>query len=153
MPSGGARARSGPPADPRSARSERRGEIWTDLPAKSGLRTPRWPLALLSAPEKTLWASLWKKPQAVMWKRQGLEFQVANYVRTYLEASEMGAPGSLKTVVLRMEDTLGLSLAGLAALRWRITTDEVAAARAAAAPTPIDDRPAPVRRLRAASSE
>lgn len=151
MPSGGARARSGPPADPRSARSERRGDVWTDLPAKSGLRTPTWPLALLSAPEKKLWGALWKKPQAVMWKRQGLEMQVANYVRTYLEASEMGAPGSLKTVVLRMEDTLGLSLAGLASLRWRITTDEVGAARAAAAATAVEpDRPAPVRRLLAA---
>lgn len=153
MPSGGARARSGPPADPRSARSERRGDVWTDLPAKSGLRTPRWPLALQSSEEKALWTSMWKKPQAVMWKRQGLEFQVANYVRTYLEASEMGAPGSLKTVVLRMEDTLGLSLAGLASLRWRITTDEFAAARAAAAPAAAEERPAPVRRLRAAASE
>jgi hypothetical protein len=148
VPSGGARARSGPPADPRSARSERRGDGWTDLPAKRTGRIPTWPLALKSKPEAALWRKLWVKPQAEMWARQGLEWQVANYVRTYLEASEMGASGSLKTVVLRMEDTLGLSLAGLAALRWRIPVDEVGQARAAAAEPTEEDRPAPVRRRR-----
>lgn len=152
MPSGG-HARSGPAADPRSARSERRGEIWTDLPAKRSGRVPTWPLELKTAPENKLWRKLWAKPQAVMWERQGLEWQVANYVRSFLEATEHGAPASLKTAVLRMEDTLGLSTVGLAALRWRITADEVAAARTAAAPAPVDDRPAPVRRLRAAAAE
>lgn len=112
------------------------------------MRAPTWPLALKSKPEQLLWGKLWKKPQAIMWKRQGLEFQVANYVRTFLEASEMGAPASLKTAVLRMEDTLGISLAGLAALRWRITADELGAARAAAAAEQSEpERPAPVRRL------
>jgi hypothetical protein len=148
VPSGGARARSGPPADPNSGRSEKRTDGWTDLPAKSGLRAPKWPLALLTAQEKALWTKLWAKPQAVMWKRQGLEWQVANYVRTFLESSDLGASGSLKTVVLRMEDTLGLSLAGLAALRWRITQDEVAAKRTEPAATPPAERPRPVRRLR-----
>ena len=148
MPSGGARARSGPPADPRSARSERRGDGWTDLPAVGLKRAPVWPLALKSKPEGALWGKLWKKPQAVMWKRQGLEFQVAHYVRTALEATEGGAPASLKTAVLRMEDQLGISLAGLAALRWRITTDELGQAREAAAAAAAEpDRPAPVRRL------
>lgn len=148
MPSGGARARSGPPADPSSGRSEKRTDGWTELPAKSGLRAPVWPLALKTKPEATLWRKLWAKPQAVMWKRNGLEWQVANYVRTFLESSELGASGSLKTVVLRMEDTLGLSTAGLAALRWRIKHDEVAEQRAAT-PTAVPvEKPAPVRRLR-----
>jgi hypothetical protein len=85
-----------------------------------------------------------------MWERQGLDFQVAMYVRTFLEAAEMGAPASLKTAVLRMEDTLGLSTVGLAALRWRIPVDEVGQARTAVA-VAVADRPAPVRRLRVAA--
>lgn len=86
-----------------------------------------------------------------MWARQGLEWQVALYVRSFLEAAEHGAPASLKTSVLRMEDTLGLSTVGLAALRWRIPADQVAAARTARAEpeVPAEAKAPPVRRLRA----
>jgi hypothetical protein len=88
-----------------------------------------------------------------MWKRQHLEWQVAAYVRSFLEAAERGAPASLKTAVLRMEDGLGLSTVGLLALRWRITEDAVAAKRTArpAAAVELEPPAAPVRRLRAAS--
>lgn len=149
MPSGG-HARSGPAPDPNSARSERRGKDgWTDLPAKREGRAPVWPLEGLKPSEKKLWALLWKKPQAVAWEKQGLQFQVAAYVRAFLESTAAGAPASLKTAVLRMEDTLGLSTVGMNALRWRVKPDEVAAARAASS-APVD-RPVAVRRLRAAS--
>jgi hypothetical protein len=152
VPSGGARARSGPPADPTSGRSEsgrNAKDGWTTLPAKPAItRAPKWPLDLQSAPEKALWSKLWRKPQATMWRRQGLEFQVAAYARSFLEATEFGSPASLKTAVLRMEDTLGISTVGLTALRWRIATDEVAAARADAAPAPTEEKAPPVRRLR-----
>lgn len=153
MPSGGARARSGPPADPTSGRSEsgrNAKDGWIDLgPRPKGSRTPTWPLDLKTKPEQALWTKLWKKPQAAQWAKLGLEFQVAAYVRVYLEATDLGASGSLKTVVLRMEDTLGLSPAGLAALRWRIKHDEVAEKRDEQAPAEATDRPRPVRRLRA----
>jgi hypothetical protein len=149
VPSGGARSRSGPPSDPNSGRSERRADGWTEIPARpKGSRTPTWPLDLKTKPEQALWAKLWKKPQATMWLRQGLEFQVANYVRTFLEATDFGAPASMKTAVLRMEDTLGLSTVGLNALRWKIKVDEVAEKRDERAPAPGVDRSAPVRRLR-----
>lgn len=157
MTSGGARARSGPPADPGSARSERRGDGWTTLPARTLGKAPAWPLGLSSSQEEDLWKALWKKPQATMWKRLGLTWQVAHYCRSFLEATERGAPASLKTSVLRQEDTLGLSTVGLAALRWRISEDAVAAKRrsaaAAARAAASELAPMPERRLRAVANE
>jgi hypothetical protein len=152
VPSGGARARSGPAANPNSARSEKRADGWTDLPAKGrgDRRAPNFPLGSPSKAESGLWTVLWKKPQATMWERLGLTFQVAAYARAFLESTVAGAPASLKVSVLRMEDGLGLSIVGLNALRWRIAEDEVAAARAAHAPVVPVEKPAPVRRLRSA---
>lgn len=150
---GGARSRSGPPADPMSARSDRKADGWTTLPAKRTGRAPEWPLEREYAPEEALWKALWRKPQAVMWKKRGLEWQVAAYVRAFLESTEPGAPASLKTSVLRMEDGLGLSEVGLISLRWRIAEDEVAARRAAPARAVEAAPEAPVRRLRRAASE
>lgn len=154
MPSGGARARSGPPADPMSGASERRkgrGDGWTDLPASYSGKRPTFPLDGRSVAETKLWAALWKKPQAAMWARLGLTWQVAHYCRTYIAATEPGAPASLTTAVLRQEDTLGISTVGLAALRWRIVVDETAAARSTATSATTSEAPAaPVRRLRAA---
>lgn len=151
MPSGGARARSGPPADPNSARSERRADGWTTLPAEGYQgRVPTFPLEEPLASEKKLWRLLWRKPQAIMWQRNGLTFQVAAYVRAFLEANQRSAPASLKTAVLRMEDTLGISTVGLNALRWRIAADELASKRTEPA-AEAEERPAPVRRLRQAA--
>lgn len=150
MPRGG-HPRSGPPADPRSARSEKRSDGWVTLPAKGrgNRKAPNFPLGSPSKAESALWTVLWRKPQAVMWERLGLTFQVAAYARAFLESTVAGAPASLKVSVLRMEDGLGLSIVGMNALRWRITEDEVASARAAHVPAAAE-RPAPVRRLRAA---
>jgi hypothetical protein len=146
MPSGG-HARSGPAPDPRSARSEKRSDGWTDLPAKYAGRIPKFPLEAKSTAEDALWKVVWRKPQAAMWARQGLVWQVAAYVRSFLESTEAGAPASLKTAVLRQEDTLGISTVGLNALRWRIPADEVGVARAAQV-VPAEPAAAPVRRLR-----
>lgn len=144
----GAHGRGGPPANPNSGRSEARSDGWTELPAKVGGRPPVFPLEGLTSAEKALWAVLWKKPQAAMWKKRGMQFQVAAYVRAFLEASAKGAPASLKTAVLRQEDSLGISLVGLAQLRWRIKDDDLAPRRTA--PAAEVEKPAPVRRLRAA---
>jgi len=122
---------------------------WTTLPSKGrgARKAPNFPLGEKSTAEASLWTVLWKKPQAVMWERLGLTFQVAAYARAFLESTEAGAPASLKVSVLRMEDGLGLSIVGLNALRWQIAEDEVAKARATHAPAA--DAPAPIRRLRA----
>lgn len=118
MPSGGARARSGPGADPASLRSA--SKSWVDLPERFEGNVPKFPLAGVSPAERKLWHELWRMPQASEWSRLGLKFQVAAYVRAFLESVEPGCSATLKTSVQRMEDTLGISPSALNSLRWRI---------------------------------
>lgn len=119
MASGGARARSGPAPDPHSYRSLNRD--WVDLPA-GGFRgvVPEFPLPDALTAEVELWDDLWCKPQAAAWLALGLKFQVAAYVRAFLESVEAGANAGLKTAVLRMETELGISIAGMKQNLWRI---------------------------------
>lgn len=131
MASGGARARSGPPADPNALRRDRKDDAaWVTLPAKgfSGV-VPEWPIGAASGSETALWARLWRKPQAFMWDQLQLEFEVAAYVRAFLESVEPEASAGLKTAVLRMSAELGLSTVGMGQLRWKIAVDEVARKR------------------------
>ena len=134
MVSGGARARSGPPADPNALRRDRKDDKgWETLPSEGfqGV-TPEFPLESFSPSEWALWKRLWSKPQAFMWDQLQLEFEVAAYVRAFLESVEPDASAGLKTAVLRMSAELGLSTAGMGQLRWKIAVDEVGAKRAEA---------------------
>jgi len=122
---GGKRVGAGRPADPNSMRSQIRGlagkEDFVTLPVQG--RTdlpPEWPLMESTIVERALWVQLWAKPQALMWEIHGLEFQVAQYVRSYFESVEVGAVSGLKTAVIRMEAELGLSLNGMKSLGWQI---------------------------------
>jgi hypothetical protein len=83
--------------------------------------------------ELDLWAELWSKPQGAAWASLGLKFQVAAYVRAFLESVKADAVSGLKTAVLRMETELGLSIAGMRQNGWRIS-DGTAAAPAQSAP-------------------
>jgi hypothetical protein len=131
MASGGARRRSGPPPDPNSFRSQRSGTDWMDLPAQGRAgRAPRWPLFEKSRRENGLWLRLWRKPQAILWERDGLTDQVAMYVRTFCEAAEPGAPASLRTLVRQQEGELLLNLPSLLAARMRIVADDTPPAAA-----------------------
>lgn len=149
MTSGGARARSGPAPDPDSYRSQNRD--WIDLPAGGFAGdVPEFPLPRaiqfdtvfengkkVTTPdaeatddiwnaELELWADLWKKPQAAAWLALGLKFQVAAYARAFLESVQAEASAGLKTAVLRMENELGISIAGMKQNLWRLG-DEVGA--------------------------
>ena len=66
-----------------------------------------------------------------MWDAAGQEREVANFVRTQVEAEKRGAPSALRTLVLRMEEHLGLSQPGLARNRWVIVEDKALAAEPA----------------------
>lgn len=129
MPSGGARARSGPPPDPTALRRDRKtdGE-WTILPAegRGGADAPTWPLTRISSRETQLWRKLWAKPQAVQWERMGQEFEVALYVRRLAEAEKSDSSTAASTLVRQMADALGLSIPGLRVNRWKIAVDQVA---------------------------
>lgn len=134
MPSGGARARSGPAPDPNALRRDRKDDAaWVTLPAE-GYRgaVPAFPLPGALSTEVDLWETLWRKPQAAMWSKLGLEWEVAAYVRAFLESVEAKASAGLKTAVLRMAAEIGLSLPGMHSLRWKLSTDELAEKRAEA---------------------
>jgi hypothetical protein len=121
MPKGGARTRSGPPPDPNALARERDAGEWTILPASGRAGDPpEWPLMLPVDRELELWARLWGKPQALMWERLGLEFEVAMYVRRLAEAEAAESSVSLSTLVRQMSDSLGLTTPGMRANRWKI---------------------------------
>jgi len=133
MPSGGARARSGPPADPTALRRDRKDDAgWVVLPAAGFAGSvPDFPLPAALDAEVDLWEKLWRKPQGEMWSQHGLEFEVAAYVRAFIESVQPEATAGLKTAVLRMAAEIGLSLPGMHGLRWKIAESVADTARPA----------------------
>ena len=141
MASGGARRNSGPAPDPNALRRDRKDDAeWTTLPREgfSG-EIPEFPLSDALGAETDLWMALWRKPQGFMWSKLGLEYEVAAYVRAFLESVEAEASAGLKTAVLRMGAEIGLSLPGMHSLRWKFSSDEVAERREVR-PASVKDR-------------
>lgn len=146
MPSGGARGRSGPAPDPNALRRDRPGdaEQWLTLPlAGRPGAPPKWPLSTPDKRELELWKSEWRRPQAVIWERNGQQVEVALYVRAVATAEQPRATAAARGLVVRMQETLGISLTGLARNKWRI---ESKAEQAATARTGQTKRVAPVRK-------
>jgi hypothetical protein len=77
------------------------------------------------AGEKTVWATLWKTPQAVMWDRLGWTRTVARYCRLVVQAEQVGADVKVLGEARQLEDRLGLTPKAMLSLRWKITADEV----------------------------
>lgn len=59
-------------------------------------------------------------PQAIQWERLGMAMSLAVYVLRLCEVEQTGASASLGNHVLRLEENLGLTLAGMRMLRWQI---------------------------------
>lgn len=131
----------GPAPDPTALRRDRPSDqaTWTDLPIRREGSPPPWP-EYIGEPRSDsmrarLWAELWSMPQAVMWERQRRHIEVAQHVDT-LCAIESGPPEGVKTdptptlrgLVLRQQNALGLSSDALLRLRWRISEAEPAPA-------------------------
>ena len=154
MTKGGARTKSGPPPDPNSRTSERKGFVATALPA-SGYDGEVPDLAdYMPRPTvraKTLWAQLWKTPQACMWARDTWRIPiVVDLVRCMIRAEAKDAPAAWETPIQQKRTELGLTEAGMRFLGWQIKHDELAPRRdeqeaAEEAPAPKRER-----RLRAA---
>ncbi|MFF7191781.1 hypothetical protein ACFZAR_43070 [Streptomyces sp. NPDC008222] len=143
MPSGGARARSGPAPDPSALRRERDAGEWTILPAEGRQgATPEWPLSEQSIREAELWGRLWRMPQALMWERYGQELEVALYVRRFSEAELMDSRVNLSTLVRQMADSLGLTTPGMRANRWRVAADQPVQPREESRKQPVKRRSA-----------
>lgn len=126
MPSGG-HARSGPPADPKSGRSDRRGLSFETLPAAGyDGEPPVFPLPRSTARERTLWAWAWKTPQAAAWAREPWRWHtVAMWVRTAALCESRDARTSDKAVLRQLSDDVGLSSAGLRYNGWTIASESL----------------------------
>src|SRR5690606_25624217 len=121
MASGGARARSGPAPDPSSLRRDRVAGQWVTLPAEGRTGpTPEWPLTDPTARELELWQQLWRKPQALLWERNGQHHEVAMYCRRFAAAEVPDAPVALGTLVRQMMDSLLLTIPAMRSARVRI---------------------------------
>lgn len=126
MPSGGARARSGPPPDPNALRRDREVGQWVTLPAEGRKGpVPQWPLPDPIERELELWQQMWCKPQAILWERNGQHHEVAMYCRRFAAAELPDAPVSLGTLVRQMMDSLLLTIPAMRSARVKITDDEV----------------------------
>jgi hypothetical protein len=124
---GGARIRSGPPADPEALRRRRPSDRaeWIHISAPAApLPPPAWPLVKPTKRERLLWQREWARPQAVMWRRLDQATEVALYVRTLAEAEKVDAAVSRRTLLRQQMDALGLTAPGLRALRWLIDPNE-----------------------------
>lgn len=176
MTKGGARNRSGPPPDPSSGRSDRRGLTFTALPAEGytgpvpefpllarrvlrwehGEKGARWQVtdedatAEVAEREAGLWEWAWRTPQAVAWAEEPWRWQaIAHWVRTSVVCESSEATASDRGSLHRFADQIGLTPAGLRENGWVISRDEVAAARKEKASAPTAEKP--VRRMRAVS--
>jgi hypothetical protein len=127
---------SGPAPDPQALRRDRDRASWTHLPAEGRQgEVPPWPLSKATAREQGLWDGEWRRPQAVMWEANGQQLEVAIYVRTLRQAESPRASVALRTLLRQQQESLGLSLPGLARNRWIIATSVSAPARVAATGT------------------
>jgi hypothetical protein len=123
MARGGARPRSGPPADPKSQTSARKGLVYKALPADGFKgRIPAFPLPGATKRERELWKKLWRTPVAAAWAEEQWRWvePVADYCRIKARAEEADATSAWWTQVARAEDRIGLSPDGMARLKWRV---------------------------------
>lgn len=170
MPSGGARNRSGPQADPNSLRSAIKGVSLSALPSEGYAgEVPEYPLPRIpvfevvfddegrhkklddDAPqdryqrELELWAWAWRTPQAAAWAKEPWRWQtVAMWVRTMAVCESSDATAADKNSLHRFADQIGLTPAGLKENGWKIAVDQVSAKRAEKSDTQVA---APTRKL------
>ena len=137
MAAGGYRAGAGRPMDPNALRRDRKVDQagWTNLPERREGESPDFPLVDPSERETKVWDDHWSLPQAVEWERQNLEYEVALFVRSLCEAEQPGAAANLRTLVKQQQEVLGLSLAGLHRMRWKVGGEIPTEAPKASQPT------------------
>lgn len=127
MGSGGARNRSGPPVDPNSGRSDRRGISLTALP-NEGYRgeVPEFPIPGASVRELEVWESLWRRPQACVWISQPWRWDaLAELAMLQVRAESRDCPVNVFERMRQWRADLGLTPAGLLENGWAIATADI----------------------------
>lgn len=135
---GGARNRSGPPPDPTSGRSDRRGLKFEALPAE-GYRgdPPVFPLPGETVREAEVWTEAWRAPQAVAWAREPWRWStVAMWVRVRVACESPECPSGLLGQLHRFADQIGMTPAGMRDNGWTIAHDVATERRASPPPKP-----------------
>lgn len=169
MPSGGARTRSGPPSDPGSLRSMKRGMAgFTELPSEGFAGpVPEFPVPQLEifkkvteedgvtryefdaagtkafrSRELAVWAEHWCFPQAASWTNEPwCWLEIAHFCRTVAQVERDPAPSaSLQGRLAAYRLSLGLSAEGLKARGWAIVVDVVGERRAEKVTAPASAR-------------
>jgi hypothetical protein len=160
----GTNTNSGPPPDPNSLKTARRGLTFTALPAGGyDGETPAFPLPRVPvydiwfedkkrvkefdeeatehryARELELWAWAWRTPQAAMWAVEPWrQHPVALWVRTAAICESGDATAADKNSLHRFADQIVLTPAGLAFNGWKVAADQLAEKRAEKAPAPSE---------------
>jgi len=133
--SGGARAGSGPAADPNALNRKRDGKDWTFLPSAGRIGpAPEWPddVPPPSSQELLRWRTLWALPQALIWEADRLFDQVALYVRVYVQAMQPDGPLGGRTLAKQLQNELLLTANSMMSARYVVAGTNEAAAIAAA---------------------
>ena len=123
MTSGGARARSGPAHDPKSARSEARGLTTMAVLPATGFQG-RIPGLNQFLPKPTrrhrqIWEELWRMPQACVWVKERWRYPVVAELVRLMELTEQETCAvGIWSAIRQRRDDLGLSTAGRRQEGW-----------------------------------
>lgn len=174
MGRGGARSRSGPPPDPNSRTSERRGYVLTALPNEGyDGEAPDFPLMTFTVlrwetedkrrfqvvdteateafreRETELWEQAWTYPQACAWSLEPWRWNaVAMWVRTQVVCESSEATAADKGSIHQFATQIGMTPAGLKENGWAIAPVQVGPATPAADDKQDDEAPAQPRQRR-----
>lgn len=126
--------------DPNSGRSDRRGVVFSDLPADGyDGEVPAFPLPRSTKRERDLWEWAWRTPQAAAWARESWRwYSVGMWVRTAVVCEGRDAKAADKNLLRQLGDDIGLSPAGLKHNGWKIAATVEAAGPATSAPSSRD---------------
>lgn len=93
--------------------------------------------------EQQVWSDVWSTPQAAAWIGEPWRWlTIAHYCRMTVRVEQAEASAAEATAMLRLQEQVGLTPAGLVLNGWEITADEVGERREAqeTVETPTRDR-------------
>ena len=148
---GGARNRSGPPADPNSARSEQRGLSYQALPNEGYQgEIPEFPQGNADETILAYWNWAWRTPQAAAWIHEPYLMQsVARWARLSALCESADARASDFAQVNTLEGNLGLNHAGMRFNGWSVAKPQISPDQSDSKQSSVEGDAQPERRMRA----
>lgn len=117
------------PKDPAARRRRNAAVGKTVLPAGGRVGdVPVWPIFEVSEP--SVWALLWRLPQASAWERDHMQFVVADYALLRARLYGDDAPSASLLAEKRNQETvLGLNPKAMRSLLWEVSGEDAVADR------------------------